>query len=72
MALAAQQLASYEARQAKATEQRFEDERRDARRALIALALGAGLVIVLLLVAANDVVRMALEGERVRRESQAK
>jgi hypothetical protein len=72
MAAATQQLASYESAQATATEKDFEDEQRDARRALIALALGAGLVIVLLLVAANDVVRMALEGDRVRRESQVK
>jgi hypothetical protein len=72
MAIAAQQLATYEGRSASATEKSFEDEQRDARRALIALALGAGLVIVLLLVAANDVVRMALEGDRVRRESQVK
>jgi hypothetical protein len=71
MATAAQELATYAAVQRKATERDFEDEQRDARRALIALALGAGLVVVLLLVAANDVVRMALEGERVRRESQA-
>jgi hypothetical protein len=72
MAVAAQGLASYEAAQQTATETSFEDEKRDARRTIIALALGAGLVIVLLLVAANDVVRLALEGERVRRESQVK
>ena len=72
MAVAAQALATYEAAQQRATERSFQDEKRDARRAIIALALGAGLVIVLLLVAANDVVRMALEGERVRRESQVK
>jgi methyl-accepting chemotaxis protein len=69
MAAAAQLLATYEAARAQATERSFENERHDARRALIALALGAGLVIVLLLVAANDVVRMALEGDRVRRQT---
>ena len=42
----------------------FDDARDDARRRLIAVALGAGLVIVLLLVTANDIARMALEGER--------
>jgi hypothetical protein len=72
MAVAAQRLATYESQQAQATEKGFEDTQHDARRALIALALGAGLVTVLLLVAANDVVRLALEGDRVRRESQVK
>ena len=69
MATAAQQLSSYEATRARATQRAFEDERRDIRRRLIVLGLGAGLVIALLLVAANDVVRMALEGDRVRRET---
>ena len=42
----------------------FDDARDDARKRLIAVALGAGIVIVLLLVTASDVARMALEGER--------
>jgi hypothetical protein len=69
MATAAQQLSGYEARRADATQRAFEDERRDVRRRLIVLGLGAGLAIALLLVAANDVVRLALEGDRVRRET---
>ena len=36
----------------------------DARKRLITVALGAGIVIVLLLVTASDVARLALEGER--------
>ena len=54
-------------RQATATEAAFDDARDDARRRLIAVALGAGLVIILLLVTANDIARMALEGERTIR-----
>ena len=45
-------------------ERAFDDARDDARKRLIAVALGAGIVIVLLLVTASDVARMALEGER--------
>ncbi len=69
MAAAAQQLSRYEATRAQATQRAFEDERRDIRRRLIVLGLGAGLAIALLLVAANDVVRLALEGDRARRET---
>ncbi len=36
---------------------------------LVAVALGAGVVIILLLVTANDIARLALEGERSVRES---
>ena len=42
----------------------FDDARDEARRRMIAVALGAALVIILLLFTANDVARMALEGER--------
>jgi CHASE3 domain sensor protein len=66
MAATAQQLAAYEADQAAATEAAFDDARDDARRRLIAVALGAGVVIILLLVTANDIARLALEGERRR------
>ncbi len=64
MAETADQLARYEARTATATEQAFDDARDDARKRLIAVALGAGVVIVLLLITASDVARLALEGER--------
>ena len=66
MADTAEDLARYEQRQAAAAERGFEDARDDARKRLIAVALGAGLVIVLLLVTAWDVARLALEGERRR------
>ncbi len=64
MARTAEELAQYERRRATATERAFDDARDDARKRLIAVALGAGLVIVLLLVTAWDVARLALERER--------
>ena len=60
------ELARYEARGATATEKAFDDAREDSRRGLIAVALGAALVIVLLLVTAADIARLAIEGHRVR------
>lgn len=69
MAATAEELAGYEARRATATEGAFDDSRDEARRILVAVALGAGVVIILLLVTANDIARMALEGERSVRES---
>ena len=62
---AAEQLARYEARRATATQETFDDAREDSRRGLIAVALGAALVIILLLVTASDIARLALE-ERTR------
>jgi hypothetical protein len=67
MAATADDLARYEARQVAVADDRFDDARDDARRGLIAVGLGAGFVIVLLLVTANDIARMALEGERTVR-----
>jgi hypothetical protein len=64
MAETADELATYERQGAVATERAFDDARDDARKRLITVALGAGIVIVLLLVTASDVARMALEGER--------
>jgi hypothetical protein len=61
MAAAAAQLAAYEARRAEATRRAFDDAQRDARRQLIAVALGAAVLIVLLLVTAQDVARAALD-----------
>jgi hypothetical protein len=61
MASAAAQLAAYEARQAAASRRGFADERRDARRRLVAVGLGAAVLIVILLVTAQDVARAALE-----------
>ena len=61
------ELARYEARGAQATEKAFDDAREDSRRGLIAVALGAALVIVLLLVTAVDIARLAHRGRhRVR------
>jgi hypothetical protein len=70
MATRAQDLASYESRRESATETTFDDSREDARRGLIAVALGAALVIILLLVTASDIARMALEGGRETREAE--
>jgi len=64
MAETAEELAAYERRSGAVTEKAFDDARDDGRRRLIAVALGAGVVIVLLLVTASDVARMALERER--------
>ncbi|MCE3266218.1 MAG: methyl-accepting chemotaxis sensory transducer [Solirubrobacterales bacterium] len=64
MATTASKLAAYQFEQAQAADAAFDDDREDARKQLIAVALGAGIVIILLLVTAQDVVRMALEGER--------
>jgi hypothetical protein len=66
MAERADELARYEARGATATEKEFDDSREDSRRGLIAVGLGAALVIILLLVTASDIARMALEGGRER------
>jgi hypothetical protein len=66
MAVRAEELARYETRGATATEKAFDDAREDSRRGLIAVGLGAGLVIVLLLVTAADIARLAIEGHRVR------
>jgi hypothetical protein len=67
MASRAEELARYEARSSTATEKGFDDSREDSRRGLIAVALGAALVIILLLVTAGDIARMAIESDRVRR-----
>ena len=64
MAQRADELARYEARGASDTEKAFNNSREDSRRGLIAVALGAALVIILLLVTASDIGRTALEGGR--------
>jgi hypothetical protein len=71
MAETADKLADLEVDQATATEDSFDQARDDARKRLIAVALGAAVVVILLLVTANDIARMALEGERhVRRREE--
>lgn len=64
MATRADDLGRYESRRDSATEDAFDDSREDLRRGLIAVALGATLVIILLLVTAADIARLALEGGR--------
>jgi CHASE3 domain sensor protein len=64
MATRANALADYEGRRDTATEEAFDDSQEDLRRGLIAVALGATLVIILLLVTASDIARTALEGGR--------
>ena len=66
MAVQAQRLARYQARQAATTQRAFDDSREESRRGLIAVALGSLLVILLLLVTAADIARVALERERER------
>ena len=70
MAQNADELARYEARGASVTEAAFDDSHEDTRRGLIAVGLGAALVIILLLVTASDIARTALEGGR-REEREA-
>ena len=61
MARAADALADEQDRRAAAAEREFRDARRTARRELVAVGIGAGVVIVLLLLTVQDVVRLALE-----------
>jgi hypothetical protein len=64
MARAADQLAAYEAAHVAETRRTVSAERRQVRRRLVAVGLGAGVLIVLLLVTAQDVARAALEQRR--------
>jgi hypothetical protein len=61
MARAADALAVEQDRRAAAAAREFDDARTTARRELVAVAIGAGVVIVLLLITAQDVARQALE-----------
>jgi hypothetical protein len=61
MARAAGELAAEQDRQSAAARTGFDDARDDAKRELVAVAIGAGVVIVLLLLTVQDVVRLALE-----------
>ena len=67
MATAADDLARAQDRHVAGARAGFDDARDRARRELVAVAIGAGIVIVLLLITVQDVVRLALE----RREEQA-
>ena len=61
MARAADGLATEEQRRADTAEREFDDARTTARRELVAVGIGAGIVIILLLMTVQDVVRLALE-----------
>jgi hypothetical protein len=61
MAAAADELATVQDRHVAEARAGFDDARDTARRELVAVAIGAGIVIVLLLVTVQDVVRLALE-----------
>ena len=61
MARLAGELAAAQDRHVAAAQDGFEQARDDARRELVAVAIGAGIVIVLLLLTVQDVVRLALE-----------
>ena len=61
MASAAEALAAEQRRRAGAAADEFDAARDTARRELVAVAIGAGVVIVLLLITVQDVVRLALE-----------
>ena len=61
MARASGELADEQGRRAAAASQEFDDARDNARRELVAVAIGAGVVIILLLLTVQDVVRLALE-----------
>jgi hypothetical protein len=67
MARAADELAAMQDRHVADARSGFDDARDTARRELVAVAIGAGIVIVLLLITVQDVVRLALE----RREEPA-
>jgi len=66
MAAAASQLAVLEARRTDQAEQRFEDEKSDARKGLVVVGLGAMVLIVLLLLTAWDIARLALDRQASR------
>ena len=64
-ATAAQRLASYEAGRVAVQDKAFKDARQDALRLLIAVSAIAGLLVVILLITANDLARTA-EGKLAR------
>jgi hypothetical protein len=61
MAGAAGQLAGEEARRTAEVERQFDQRLTDAKKTLVVVALGAGVLIILLLLTASDIVRLALE-----------
>jgi hypothetical protein len=61
MANAAGQLAAEEVRRNGEVERRFDQRLSDAKKALVVVGLGAGVLIILLLLTASDIARLALE-----------
>jgi hypothetical protein len=61
MATASAQLAAEEARRNAEVERSFDQRLSDAKKALVVVGLGAGVLIVLLLLTASDIARLALE-----------
>ena len=66
MAAAAGDLAAEEARRNAEVEKRFDDRLSDAKKALVVVGLGAGVLILLLLLTASDIARLALERQAER------
>jgi hypothetical protein len=61
MASAAGQLAGEEARRTAEVQRRFDERLTDAKKTLVVVGLGAGVLIILLLLTASDIARLALE-----------
>ena len=61
MAAAAGQLAAEEARRTAEVQRRFDQRLTDAKKTLVVVGLGAGVLIILLLLTASDIARLALE-----------
>jgi hypothetical protein len=66
MAAAAGQLAAEEGRRTAQVQQRFDQRLTDAKKTLVVVGLGAGVLIVLLLLTASDIARLALEQQASR------
>lgn len=69
MAAAAANLAADQARRNAVVEKRFDNRLTDAKKALVVVGLGAGVLIILLLLTASDIARLALERQAEREES---
>jgi hypothetical protein len=66
MATAASQLAAEEERRNAEVERSFDDRLSDAKKTLVVVGLGAGVLIILLLLTASDIARLALERQAER------
>jgi hypothetical protein len=66
MAAAAGQLAAHEASRNADVQRGFDQRLTDAKKSLVVVGLGAGVLIVLLLLTASDIARLALEQQASR------